>query len=238
MRFINTQKGSRGQRIAGKFWMMLKWGMGHINILKFYRTLEPIKNQLGLVNMELAKMDQNDPLTVRRLAEFDHAMILLCQGKWGGSKAIESGQKEDWKQAFAALKVSAKFAQTLLDHATSGSTEPIPFSEIQLTDKGTEISFAGETPLLPSISPVVILQGSDLEMGYQYAQQLVQIFGSSFLQKSPTGSHHCGVLRAYEFHAGEVAGENRAIVEQKRNAIIRMPRRVHDLAGDTDPIKH
>jgi hypothetical protein len=163
--------------------MMLKWGMSHFNIIKLYQTIDPIKNQLGLINMELVKMDQNDPLYIRRLAEFDHAMILLSQGKWGGSKAVESGQKKDWKQAFAALKVSAKFVQTLLDHVQSGSTEPIPFQEIQLTDNGAEISFAGDTPLLPSISPVVILQGSDLEMGYQYAQQLVQIFGPWILER-------------------------------------------------------
>jgi hypothetical protein len=59
----------------------------------------------------------------------------------------------------------------------------MPFEAIQLTDKGTEISFAGDTPLLPSISPVVILQGSDFEMGYQYAQQLVQIFGTWILTR-------------------------------------------------------
>jgi hypothetical protein len=134
--------------------------------------------------MDIAKIDQHDPLYLQRVKEFDHAMILLSQGKWAASKAVESDQKSDWKQAFANLKVVAKFVRTLQQHVSSGSTEPISFEAIQqLTDKGTEISFAGDTPLLPSISPVVILQGSDFEMGYQYAQQLVQIFGTWILAR-------------------------------------------------------
>ena len=53
-----------------------------------------------------------------------------------------------------------------------------------------EISFAGEVPLPPNVRPVIILQGSDYEMGYQYYQQLVQIFGrwvaTHHLLRSPT----------------------------------------------------
>ena len=40
-----------------------------------------------------------------------------------------------------------------------------------------EISFSGEVPIPPNIRPVIIVKGSDYEMGYQYYQQLVQIFG-------------------------------------------------------------
>ena len=178
-----NQNGSRRKRVAGKFWMMMKWGLSHRNIIRFYQTLDRIKNQLGLINMELAKMDPHDPVYLRRVEEFDHAMILLSHGKWAGSKAVESGQKDDWKRAFADLKACKAFAQTLYDHVNSGSTEPICYDAVQLTDKGTEISFAGDTPLLPSISPVVILQGTDFEMGYQYAQQLVHIFGTWILER-------------------------------------------------------
>jgi len=51
------QNGSRGKRVARKFWMMTKWGIEHINIIKLYQTIDPIKAQLGLINMEIAKMD-------------------------------------------------------------------------------------------------------------------------------------------------------------------------------------
>jgi len=179
----NSQNGSRGKRVVGKFWMMLKWGLSHRNAIRIYQTIDPIKNQLGLINMALAKMDPHDPLYPRRIDEFDHAMILLSQGKWAGAQAMESGQKGDWKRAFATLKASASVVQMLHEHLNSDSPEPIPYEAIQLTDQGAEISFAGETPLLPAISPVVILQGSDFEMGYQYAQQLVQIFGTWILER-------------------------------------------------------
>jgi hypothetical protein len=41
----------------------------------------------------------------------------------------------------------------------------------------TEISFTGEVPLLPNVRPVIILMGSDYDMGYQCYQQLIQVFG-------------------------------------------------------------
>jgi len=47
----------------------------------------------------------------------------------------------------------------------------------KLTNPETEISFAGEVPLIPSVRPVIILSGSDYDMGYQYYQQVVQVFG-------------------------------------------------------------
>jgi len=40
-----------------------------------------------------------------------------------------------------------------------------------------EISFRGEVPLPPNVRPVIVVKGSDYDMGYQYYQQLVQIFG-------------------------------------------------------------
>lgn len=183
MKTNESKNGSKGKRILGKIWMMTKWGMSHANIIKFYQAADPIKNQLGLINMEIADMNQQDPVTSQRIQEFDHAMILLSQGKWAGSLAMESNLKDDWKKAFSALKTCAAFVQTLQDRIESGSTEPVPFQPIPLAAKGTEISFAGDTPLLPSISPVVILRGSDFEMGYQYAQQLIQIFGRWILER-------------------------------------------------------
>jgi len=50
---------------------------------------------------------------------------------------------------------------------------PVPLS----TFHEPEISFAGEVPLPPNVRPVILLKGSDYDLGYQYYQQLVQIFG-------------------------------------------------------------
>jgi len=49
--------------------------------------------------------------------------------------------------------------------------------EDKRVDPEAEISFAGEVPLVPNVRPVIILSGSDYDMGYQYYQQIVQIFG-------------------------------------------------------------
>ena len=45
-----------------------------------------------------------------------------------------------------------------------------------------EIPYAGEVPLVPNVRPVIVLEGSDYEMGYQHAQQLVHIFGTYYLK--------------------------------------------------------
>ena len=44
-------------------------------------------------------------------------------------------------------------------------------------DPENETVFAGEVPLIPNVRPVIILSGSDYDMGYQCYQQMVQIFG-------------------------------------------------------------
>ena len=48
---------------------------------------------------------------------------------------------------------------------------------------GVEIPYAGEVPLPPNVRPVIILSGSDYEMGYQFYQQLIQIFGPWILER-------------------------------------------------------
>jgi len=40
-----------------------------------------------------------------------------------------------------------------------------------------EINFVDGVPIFPWVKPVVVLPGSDFEMGYQYAMQLSHIFG-------------------------------------------------------------
>ena len=48
---------------------------------------------------------------------------------------------------------------------------------------GVEIPFAGEVPLPPNVRPVIILSGTDYEIGYQFYQQLIQIFGPWILER-------------------------------------------------------
>jgi hypothetical protein len=52
-----------------------------------------------------------------------------------------------------------------------------------LASHSAEISFVGEVPLVPEVCPIVILSGSDYDMGYQYAQELVHIYGTWILEQ-------------------------------------------------------
>jgi hypothetical protein len=45
-----------------------------------------------------------------------------------------------------------------------------------------EVPYAGEVPLVPNVRPVIVLQGSDYDMGSQHAQQIIQIFGTYYLK--------------------------------------------------------
>jgi hypothetical protein len=58
-----------------------------------------------------------------------------------------------------------------------------------------EISFRGEVPLPPNVRPVIIVKGSDYDMGYQYYQQLVQIFGKWVASHHREGYVTSGIKR-------------------------------------------
>jgi len=45
-----------------------------------------------------------------------------------------------------------------------------------------EVPYDEEVPLVPSVRPVIVLKGTDYEMGYQHAKQLIQIFGKYYLE--------------------------------------------------------
>ncbi len=55
-------------------------------------------------------------------------------------------------------------------------------TKLSIADNIPEIPYAGEVPLVPNVRPVIVLQGSDYDMGFQHAQQIIQIFGSYFLE--------------------------------------------------------
>lgn len=51
-------------------------------------------------------------------------------------------------------------------------------NEIKLQVKDGEITYADDVPIVPAICPLIILQGSSYDMGRQYVQQVVEIFGA------------------------------------------------------------
>jgi hypothetical protein len=158
--------------------------------LKAFRASKKLygaRTLLSLANMEIAKINPHNALFARRIEEFNQVMIVLTQAKWKTACAMEAAVQLDaqkfWKEAFSAIERSSHMSQELLAALQSGSENPLGYSPTTLADCGTEILFAGDTPLVPEINPVVILKGSDYQMGYQYAQQLIQIFGPWILQR-------------------------------------------------------
>ncbi|MCL1809955.1 MAG: dockerin type I domain-containing protein [Clostridiales bacterium] len=46
-----------------------------------------------------------------------------------------------------------------------------------------EIEFFDGVPIQPNVRPVIVVSGTDYEMGYQFAQQVIQIFGTWYYEK-------------------------------------------------------
>jgi hypothetical protein len=162
---------------------LMSYSMKHRQTLAARRKNQEVKNLLALVNIELAKMDHGHPMYARRVREFDQAMITLTKAKWHTTLAMESGDKEAWQKASSHYKGCKTFSQGLLEAIQSGSSSPLVHDEHTLTSDQGEITFADGVPLIPEINPVIVLQGSDYDMGYQYARQLVQIFGPWILER-------------------------------------------------------
>lgn len=157
---------------------------------KFFRAArkkDRVRAALCLANIEIAKLDPAGPLYAERVRELDAAMIELHKGKWYATEATRTGSSERWKQTFAALRQAGRLARALQGRLSGKPLDPAESELPRLESRGTEISFVDDVPLVPNITPIVVLRGSDFEMGRQYAQQVVEIFGRWILQR------HAGV---------------------------------------------
>ncbi len=67
---------------------------------------------------------------------------------------------------------------------------------------GPEIKFADGVPIPPNVRPVILAHGSDHDIGYQWFQQYVQIFGPWILEdlQRELSDQERGVLAAYQVH--------------------------------------
>jgi hypothetical protein len=186
----------------------------HANDFRAIRRLDEVKVLLMRANHELGKLSCRDRVYNRRVQEFNQAMIDLSKGKWYAARAMESSSSYHWKLAFDCIRQSKHLAQYLLDALLAGVSTPIPFEKTALATEGTEILFAHGVPLIPEIQPVVILQGSDYDMGYQYAQQVIHIFGR-WIFKRKAGQQ----FTAEELH---ILGEWERQIRQYAPEILRM----------------
>lgn len=148
------------------------------NAVRITGELKKVKAVLMLANHGISKLSTRDDIYAKRIKEFNQAMIDISKSKWYAAQAMDTNSKSEWKRSFEKLKSSSWMAEELCRLLNSGSKEGIKFEESRLSNNDTEILFADDVPMLPEINPVVILKGSDFDMGYQYAQQLIKIFGS------------------------------------------------------------
>ncbi|MFX0061714.1 MAG: hypothetical protein ACFFC7_05965 [Candidatus Hermodarchaeota archaeon] len=153
------------------------------NYLKIFQQIGQVQSTLTLVNMEIGKLGYRNPIYNQRVSEFNQAIIDLTKAKWYSTRAMETSSKNYWNKAFQSIGKSKELAQKIYGLLSVGDATPIAYEKATITSNGTEISFADGVPLVPEVCPVVILKGSDYEMGYQYAQQLIQIFGSWILEQ-------------------------------------------------------
>lgn len=192
------------------FMTLTRYVAKHRKIIKARRAAMQVGSTLSLANIELAKMGYHDSTYAQRVKEFNHAMILLTKAKCFTAQAMKTKSRVLWRKAFREFKRSQKFSQHLLNRLITRSVQPLSLEDIVLTSNGTEISFADDVPLVPEISPIVILQGSDYEMGYQYAQQLIQIFGPWILEQKAGQSlsdEEFMTLKKWEAEIGKYAPE-------------------------------
>ncbi len=149
---------------------------------KAYPKRDQSKTKLTLANMKIAKLDHKSELYHKRVQEFNDGMVYHYSGKWYATEAIKTKDKETWKKAFQSFKVSIGIADKLNEYLESGSSKSVHYLKPNVQKK-QEILFSEDVPLVPDITPVVILQGNSFDMGYQYAEQLVEIYGDWILTR-------------------------------------------------------
>ncbi|MFH1445815.1 MAG: hypothetical protein ABIG43_00190 [Chloroflexota bacterium] len=78
-----------------------------------------------------------------------------------------------------------------------------------LAQEFPEIQFVDGVPILPYARPVVIVSGSDYEMGFQYARQLSEIFGNWLLEIVPRRftAEQLNALKTYQAYILKFAPE-------------------------------
>lgn len=161
----------------------LKFVIKNKTYFKAYNKLVEVKNLLILINIELGKLNYNDNIYFQRIKEFNQCSINYIKGKWHMAKAIETNSKEQWKNTIRIFNEGIKLGKKIYECLLSESDVPIEYKKSSITSENTEIIFADGVPLVPEINPICILKGSDYEMGFQYAQQVIQIFGPWILEK-------------------------------------------------------
>jgi len=172
----------RGQ-VIGPATKRTPWMLKNMNYMMAFAKFSKAKMTLGRADLYLGRMGPDDPLYVQRLKEFDAVMLTVSRARWYASVGIVTRSKADWKKSLRLFNQGIKGGEALLRLLESGSSESLDVATPELSNEGTEITYADGVPVVPEVCPLVILKGTSYEMGYQYARQLVEIFGTWVLEK-------------------------------------------------------
>lgn len=135
-------------------------------------------------NRSFVEKGWGDPVHNAGREALDSVLIGLAQAKWTLGQA--DGTYREFApespsvpaavaQATQGLERTISACQQIRQACEAGRMPPaVERPELR---RNAEIQFAGNTPLVPNVSPVVVLQGSNAEMGAQYAQQVIDIYG-------------------------------------------------------------
>jgi hypothetical protein len=134
--------------------------------------------------------------------------------KWTGTNMKRKmNQFFQKKGVFLLIVFLLCFFFSCAKNEEAGDSQKFSSSSVQINpfemNVEPEIDFVDGVPIFPWARPVVILKGSDYEMGYQYSKQLAQIFGSWILgliqhEFSPDQTK---ALKGYQWHIAKYAPE-------------------------------
>jgi hypothetical protein len=146
--------------------------------------------QLHQANQAFAHIDAYDPRYTRVKRELDCAAALLSVGKWRlGQVAgthIAFVARTDRSSVLENAKSHLERSMAVAQHALlSLVRNPARLHSVArpalAPRRRREIVWAEGVPLTPTICPVVVLTGSSFQMGAQYAEQIVEIYGAWIL---------------------------------------------------------
>lgn len=141
---------------------------------------------IHFANRALVKRDWSDPRYVAGRAALDELMLVLTKAKWVLGAAL--GNHDGYISKSATPERDLAHASRLFRRVTArgeqikaflegGDALPAFDPEGRVDTQGTEIKFFDDAPVVPSVCPIVVLEGSNYAMGRQYAQQVLDIFG-------------------------------------------------------------
>jgi len=194
----------------------LAWMLKRMSYLMEFQRFGSAKEILMRANIALSKLDPDSSLFVRRRFELNAAMLELSKARYWGTAAIQSRSRSDWARSRSSFKRAISLGRALLSLVERGNEEPLEVPSHQFNHANAEILFVDGAPVVPEVCPLIVLEGSSYQMGYQYAQQVVQVFGRWMLERKTGRRFSAANLRELRAWEGVVEKHAPEILEMCR----------------------